>query len=476
MSSIVIEVPAELKSLGESLQELVAAVSARHRVLKNARGVSSYDAVEREVCAQLAAVERSAHGQLLSALDVDAPQVKIEGKLYTRVLRSVGSYKTRAGAAAVERSLYREVGVRNGPTVDAVSLRAGVVGEGWLPETARAMAQLLQSVPSREGKQLAQALGCLPYDRSSFDRVGHAVGEVLVEHEVKVIEALSEKLELVEGAHSIAASVDRVSMPMEEPRTRPVGRPAKGAAKRPVARVYRMAYCGTVTVHDAQGEVLMTLRHAAMPEDGPDDMLYAMQQDVLALRGRKRLPLSLLADGASEMWELLDRTFNVQTVGVEPQRRVDFFHLIEKLAPAASVLSANEDEAHKLLKRWRASLLNVEGAAERIVAELERSGREHAPVAGEQPVHQAITYLLNHRGMMSYAAARARGLSIGSGPVEATCKTLVEVRMKRSVSRWKTPTGAHVLKRRALALSDRWHDATDLTLATLRKTVRPLAA
>ena len=113
---------------------------------------------------------------------------------------------------------------------------------------------------------------------------------------------------------------------------------------------------------------------------------------------------------------------------------------------------------------------------ERILGELQRSGREHAVVAGEQPVHQAITYLDNHRGMMAYATARAAGMPIGSGPVEATCKTLVEVRMKRAGSRWKTQTGAHVLKLRALALSDRWHDATDLALKTLRKSVRPLAA
>ena len=173
---------------------------------------------------------------------------------------------------------------------------------------------------------------------------------------------------------------------------------------------------------------------------------------------------------------MLFRSFNAQTLGVEPQRRVDFFHLIEKLAAATKVLGHSEDEAQKLLMRWRASLLNTDGAAERILGELQRSGREHAVVAGQQPVHQAITYLDNHRGMMGYAAARAAGLPIGSGPVEATCKTLVEVRMKRSGSRWKTATGAHVLKLRALALSDRWHDATDLALSSLRKNVRPLAA
>jgi hypothetical protein len=47
--------------------------------------------------------------------------------------------------------------------------------------------------------------------------------------------------------------------------------------------------------------------------------------------------------------------------------------------------------------------------------------------------------------------------------------------MKRSGARWKEATAADVINLRALALSDRWDPALQLTLAPLRKPVRRAA-
>ena len=52
---------------------------------------------------------------------------------------------------------------------------------------------------------------------------------------------------------------------------------------------------------------------------------------------------------------------------------------------------------------------------------------------------------------MDYAEAAQRGLPIGSGVVEAACKTLVTERLKRSGMRWREAGGQAILTLRGWA-------------------------
>jgi len=63
---------------------------------------------------------------------------------------------------------------------------------------------------------------------------------------------------------------------------------------------------------------------------------------------------------------------------------------------------------------------------------------------------------------MNYKLFRSQGLMIGSGPMEAAHRTVIQTRMKRSGQRW-TPNGAQaMLNLRVIRQSNRWSCVTEL--------------
>ena len=72
---------------------------------------------------------------------------------------------------------------------------------------------------------------------------------------------------------------------------------------------------------------------------------------------------------------------------------------------------------------------------------------------------------------MDYAQARLRAHPIGSGVVEAACKTLATQRMKRSGMRWRHEGGQAILTLRSLVQSHRFEQAWLMLSATYRANV-----
>jgi hypothetical protein len=468
---MVIEMPEELKGLSEAIQTLVQQVEASWRSTRGGRAID-YATIERQVAMGTAAIERASHQAVLQGLDVDQARVVIEGQVYHRVGRYGADYYTMAGPVRVTRTLYREQGQRNAKTVNAVSLRSGAVADGWLPATAQAMAHQLQQGTAREAEITAQRLGRLPYSRSSFESIGQEVGRQYTAVRTEVEEVLLEAYTIPAEAVSVSVALDRVSIPMEEAVAAHERAAQPATRKRKIWRQFRMAYCATLTLHDRKGEALHTVRYGRMPNGDVDELCRTLTYAVYTLlRKQPGLGVLLLADGAPELWKLLTDHLNAETLGVPVRQLVDLWHLLEKLGSAARLLYG-ETHGPAVLQGWHLRLLNRTSSVAEILQELRASGKERLAVGTSRPVHEAITYLENHQTRMNYAAARRRGFPVGSGNVEATCKSLVAVRMKRPGARWKEETGEHLLNLRALALSDRWDLAIPRTLLPLRKPIR----
>jgi hypothetical protein len=370
------------------------------------------------------------------------------------------------------------------------------------------MAHLLAQGTSREAEATSRELARLPYSRSSFERVGHDVATLYRRAQPRIEEVLIQSYPVPAAARSVSVSLDRVALPMEEPlETPPVGddppwvtaalaaaRPhaphvqdvldeaAHEASRHPrtVARAFRMAYVATVTLHDEEGGALHTIRYGRMPKGDVRGLCRALVRDVTALRAqRPDLHVVYLTDGAVE-FETLYHQHLAPALGPDAVSLVDFWHAAEYLGAAARVLEIKRKARPGQFRRWRHALQHDDGAAARIVEELVESGLETVTLNGSRPVEAAARYFRARLSRMHYAAARRAGLPIGSGAVEATCKSLVTVRMKRPGARWKHVTGEDVLQLRALQLSDRWAPAIQRATRSLAKPVhipwRPRAA
>ena len=501
-----------LEPLQRKMDELLHLADELFAAGQNDGETVDYAAFEAQVASAAARLETQVHQVALTGLDVDTAFVRIRGKRYRRALRAKRTYNTMAGGASVTRTLYRELGTRTGPTVDPIALRAGLVDASWLPHTARAMAHLLAQGTSREAEMTARELQRLPYSRSSFERVGHAVGSAYLAKRERIEPELIAAFEVPAATRSISVSVDRTSVAMEEPsvrreasddaspievpaevralsrpldkRTKAVLREAMRDGARPkIERNFRMAHVATVTLHDEEGTALHTIRYGRMPPERDSlealthrdvhRLMQRLRDDVIAIRDKAgELPVVLLADGAAELWGLFRRHLNKRTLGVEPTELVDAWHV----AAAARFLEARSKAWPGSFRRWKSWLLTQTGGAERVLKALKRAGLSTAcDETGRQPVGDALRYLGSRLDVMKYAEASAAGLPIGSGNVEAACKSLVTIRMKRPGARWKHVTGNEVLQLRALQLSDRWDEAMPRILRPLRKPIHVIS-
>ena len=159
-----------------------------------------------------------------------------------------------------------------------------------------------------------------------------------------------------------------------------------------------------------------------------------------------------VTDGAEWIGNWLSTTYPTAT------HILDYFHVIEKLAAAAKGLPKGKD----WLRTQQGYLLdNQSEQVEKNVTQLGHLGAEERT--------KLVGYLLTNRHRMRYGEYRKQGLLIGSGPIEAAHRTVLQVRMKRSGQRWVDGGCDNMLRLRVAYKSDKFDLVTGLLKATQTK-------
>jgi len=213
----------------------------------------------------------------------------------------------------------------------------------------------------------------------------------------------------------------------------------------------RMAYLGCVFTQHQRDEKGHPIRDhdsttyvssfGSIDEFGP-----LLRQDAI----RRGLPLALqvvlLIDGAVGLAHMGRDCFRTAI------QIVDFYHALEHAGKVlVALLGSKEHPDYKArLHRWAKQLLKDQ--VEKLIAQVrqECAGKPQA-----EAVEKELGYFVNNIARMQYGTFRRQGFFIGSGVVEAGCKTVIGARCKQSGMFWGKPGAENVLALRCIHASRR---------------------
>ena len=153
-----------------------------------------------------------------------------------------------------------------------------------------------------------------------------------------------------------------------------------------------------------------------------------------------------LADVARDNWSFLGQ---LAPQAASSEELFDFFHAAEHLKAATdAAYGKNNSQGRVQYEKQRHVLRHEHGGVEQVIRALRYLHRKHPR---RKRLKEVLGYFRRNRKRMDYAGAAQRGLPIGSGVVEAACKTLVTERMKRSGMRWRQDGGQAILTLRGWA-------------------------
>jgi hypothetical protein len=157
----------------------------------------------------------------------------------------------------------------------------------------------------------------------------------------------------------------------------------------------------------------------------------------------------VIGDGAPWIWNLTDEHFPGAI------QIVDLYHARQHLWELSGKLWPTEERRRRKWTRKGEKKLDG-GRIESLVRDL-RSLSSAAPQAAELLRHEADYFAVNAQ-RMRYSAFRRQRLFVGSGVVEAGCKTIIGSRLKRSGMFWRVRAANAIIALRCHRLSGKFED------------------
>lgn len=310
-----------------------------------------------------------------------------------------------------------------------------------------------QEAPFDHGREQIRVLAGLEVTTKAVERTAEAIGDDIAQREQEEIRrAVQLELPIVvgEAIPVLYVEMDGTGVPVVKKETE--GRKGKIDGQPAHTREAKLGCVFTQTTWDEEGFAIRdpdstTYTGAIETAEEFGKRLYREVWTRGWSRAQKKV---VIGDGAEWIWNLADPYFPGAI------QIVDLYHARQHLWELARKLYPNDATNQKAWIKVHQKRLLDKGKIEKLVAAL-RSIESTNPEVGEK-IRIEADYFERNAERMRYPKFRQQHLFVGSGVIEAGCKTVIGSRLKRSGMFWTVRGANAILALRCCQLNGRFED------------------
>jgi hypothetical protein len=357
---------------------------------------------------------------------------------------------TALGPVAFHRAYYVCPGCHQGQSPRDAEL--DVVATEYSPGVRRMMAVVGSDASFDRGREQLQLLAGLEVTAKAVERHSEAIGEDIARREQAKVNG-SVQLEFPEilGQPVPVLYIEMDGMQVPIVRAELEGRAGRIDGQPARTREVKLGGVFTQTTIDDQGrpvrdEASTTYTGAIETAELFGRRIYTEAWERGWSRAKKKV---VLGDGADWIWNIADQHFPGAI------QIVDIWHAREHIWNAAAKLFPSDQQQRKSWAKKLIRKLN-RGRVEAVVADL-RAFPSRMPEM-RKFLRGEADYFERNRQRMRYPKFRKQGLFIGSGVIEAGCKTVIGARLKQSGMFWTVRGADAIIALRCTRFSGEFED------------------
>lgn len=321
-----------------------------------------------------------------------------------------------------------------------------IVATSFSPGVRRLMGRVGSKEPFDEGRQDLETLAGIVVKTKEVERVSERLGEqveAIARKERQVV--FSGKIVRIKPVPKMYIAIDGTGVPMVPRETQ--GRKGKDDSGSAKTREAKLGCVFTQTSVDDEGYPVRDRDSTTYV--GAIETAEEFGQRIFTEAIRRGLRFAeqviVIGDGAPWIWNLAAEHFPAAT------EIVDLYHAREHVSDLAKMLY-DAPQA----RTWAEPCIDQldAGDLEGLLSTL-AALRPSSEVVKDE-VRKAIAYFQTNMERMRYQSFRDKGLFVGSGVVEAGCKTVIARRLKQSGMRWTVRGANAIIALRCCELSGRW--------------------